>query len=75
MLSAMVNSSPGENLTPVCWIGDDGVFNVVFFLETSSGSSVYLHSLPKRSLFIWFLRGRISGASEQPKIQASRVSK
>ena len=48
ILSAKVNSSPGENLTPACLMGDGGVFNVMFSLGASSWSSIYL---PKQSLF------------------------
>ena len=54
MLSAKVSSSPGENLTLACRMGNDNVFNVV--LEASPWSYVYLNSLPKQNLFIWFLR-------------------
>jgi hypothetical protein len=35
MLSAEVNCPPGENLTLACRMGDGGVFNFVFSLETS----------------------------------------
>ena len=58
MLSAKVSNSPGENLTLACWMGDDCVSNIVFSLEPSSWSSVYLNSLPK-----WRLHERISQAT------------
>ena len=54
-----VSDSSGENLTPACRIGDDIIFNVVFSMEASPWSFVYLNSIPKRSLFMWFLCGRI----------------
>jgi len=59
MLSATVSRSSSDNLTLACRIEDDGIFNVVFSLEASPLSSGYLNLLPKRSLFIWSLRGRI----------------
>jgi hypothetical protein len=69
MFSARISSFQGENLTPACRMGDDGVFNVVFSLEVLAWSSVYLNSLPKQSLFIWFLRGRIWRATEDSDIK------
>ena len=64
MLSAKVSSSPGENLTLACRMGDDCVSNIVFSLEPSSWSSVYLNSLPKRRL-----HERISQATKDSNIK------
>ena len=69
MFSAKVSSSSGENLTPACWMGDDGVFNVVFPLEASRWSSRYLNSLPNQSLLICSLHGRISRTIEDSSIK------
>jgi hypothetical protein len=35
MLSVMISSSSGENLTPACQMGGAGVYNTVFILKAS----------------------------------------
>ena len=71
ILSARI-SSPGENLTSAYRMGDDGVFNVVFSLETSSWSSVCVNSLPKQRFCMWFLRGMIWRAIKDSNIKFLR---
>lgn len=52
LFSGKVSGSPAKNLTPAHRMCDDGVLNVMFSLESSLWSSVYLSLLHRWSLFI-----------------------